>query len=1197
MKRIIIGLIAINLAKSVSLWIEIGDDSYPVASLTISGPNEEYLVQCQTFKQRVYSINWQDGQATLVKSVDLAANANIVPGTRIQSDSGINVIAATKTIFRFSSQPGVGNDFEEYSVPNGKTYSYPVWVAQTNYMLLSSRTFATPETKKLYRFHTDKVTDMKVFNTGENSRTYGLLFGTGWLIVSLDGTNQRKLYDYTNGYEGGSNQTVQTHSKPGTAEERGFASPEDGRGYYVLGEMGAHRMRTVKNDGMELLDHSLNTFSTITYLRWFKDTDLVVIGDWGPRFVIVNFMDTNKPAPTFVNFPTGGGKCFQPQVWTHYKAFVISSFDNSRSYVYKALSEMPCSDLCATCDDIFRKKCLTCSSGSSKLGDVCSCDKGYYEKDLPPTRKECLQCSALCGTCSGGAQTDCSTCKYSYMEKKADGSCGCPDGKYLSGTNCLDCDPTCLTCSGGGANQCLSCDISNGKYQSGSTCQDCDLSCKTCSGPGSNECLTCDLNTNRYQEGSACFLCHSDCKRCSGGSLTQCLSCSTVGYFSDSGVCTSCATNNSVDCPQQTKISLPQKIEELTQEITITFSPGFNSLTLPSSVQISAENLLSKNLQLKYKRKENGITELTIVEKRLTHQQQESSQLRIKFLEKMRLANTEYISLAVKDPWIYQPEDESNSSQGPVVYFKQQEIRVLITGKEDSDLEKDKEKVARVAQATSAVTGGFSFAASLSSIFSGSPSFFSFLAKFFNTMDILSNLGSINVSFGPRLELVFEMIENLKIPEIKFFSELSPLRDADFNDPDVDAYHTVTQGSRGKMTSSNKEVFIASGQNFLICLTIISLWVLIALLRFCFNDKSKIVDFFSFIYQFLIELTFFDFQMICTTEIAFFDYSRIREISGQYKFSLLLSIVMLFLIISDFFISFIMIAKQGLVRKGGSPRRKLSSNEKMTLERYTEGIYINSGSGFNKYLLLIGNLRFFVIQVVISSLQLLNRSQALLVLVIDLAYFVFCIRLICSRLVFSSMLLVIKECVQEVCILVALLTITLFSFTEKTSFPDSAVYRVIEVLAVLAMIGGAGSELVILCWSIWGSIKGLCRPTKNLGRINQQAKISEKKTKLDGNICLDVKPKVKGPQKKGDQKLNGNDFWSLEPNPFQPLNNKITTPLKSEKRLKKDGRIMKGGSNQKDNQASKRQFGRGFPTRSKVKDFKKRNVDLESVLM
>ena len=548
MKRIILVSLLVVISTSLTLWKEVGSGSPPVLSAALTGPNQGLIVQGDTSIFRVHRMDWVDDTNPItnsVKSIDVGANSNMVTTCRVQSDSGYNSVVTCKNIFRFSTEPSAPNDFEEYPVPNGFKYSYPFWTAQTNYMFVSAREAVSTGDKKLYRLHTDRVTDIKVFNTGTNTQSFGILYGTNWLVVSIKDSTERRLYDYTNGYIGGSNTAVQTHPKQSTYTEIGFMSPEDGRGYYVVGIYewkGQRKIYTVKNDGTDLLNHDLSSIDkAVMFTKWIHDTDLCVVSSWGVNFAIVNFMDTTKPAPTFYTLPSGAKKIYQAQIWKDYRAITLPAEISARSYVYKALTEMPCSELCVTCEGIYRKKCLSCSLHSTQSGDVCNCDPGYYASDASPTKKECLACSTLCGRCSGGSATNCLTCKYSWMEKKGDGRCGCPLGKYLSGTSCLDCDSSCETCSGAGPSACLSCSVSSGRYLSGSKCLNCDISWKTCSGAGSSACLSCDVSNGRFQSGTSCPSCDPSCMTCSGWSSNDCLSCDTsTGRFSSGSKCLPC---------------------------------------------------------------------------------------------------------------------------------------------------------------------------------------------------------------------------------------------------------------------------------------------------------------------------------------------------------------------------------------------------------------------------------------------------------------------------------------------------------------------------------------------------------------------------------------------------------------------------------------------------------------------------------
>ena len=235
-KFLVIGLLAKTI-KTAAYWFEIGDGVADVVSLTLSGPQQEYFVHGSALNIRTHSIDWVAGQpGNLVKTVAIAPNPNILAYSPIQGDSTFNVVVASKLIFRVNVKPGEPDNYQEYAVPTRERYSYPVWRVGTNYMFIASRSFPVLD-RKLYRLHSDRISEVKVFDTATNTRSYGILSGTPWLIVSMSQQPTRKLYDYTNGYVGGSNSVVQTHSKSATTSEIGLMSPEDQRGFYVVGEL------------------------------------------------------------------------------------------------------------------------------------------------------------------------------------------------------------------------------------------------------------------------------------------------------------------------------------------------------------------------------------------------------------------------------------------------------------------------------------------------------------------------------------------------------------------------------------------------------------------------------------------------------------------------------------------------------------------------------------------------------------------------------------------------------------------------------------------------------------------------------------------------------------------------------------------------------------------------------------------------
>ena len=151
----------------------------------------------------------------------------------------------------------------------------------------------------------------------------------------------------------------------------------------------------------------------------------------------------------------------------------------------------------------------------------------------------------------------------------------------------------------------------------------------------------------------------------------------------------------------------------------------------------------------------------------------------------------------------------------------------------------DERKAAKIAKYVRIPVLVLTAVSSITVGFTGSATFFAYFTKLFNIIDILSNLAKINVKLGPRFKIVMSFTENLKIPRIAFLANLSPLKDSNFDDRDVDAYKLLPRGTRGKITEGNENVFIFAAKNFVMSLSIITLLCLWRLFGLCLTDQSK----------------------------------------------------------------------------------------------------------------------------------------------------------------------------------------------------------------------------------------------------------------------------------------------------------------------------------------------------------------------
>ena len=409
MKQVILIFAIVSQALGQTYSFSIGlDSTKPVRTHALVGANQEYVAQGQETAFTVYSVDLDAGSATQVKEVTLGANSNLELNCRMLGDWTDNVVLTSKVIVRFNAAPGAPSNEETYTGPAGELYSQPQNAYGTVYMFVGTMEFTS--NYKFYRLHSDRITDVKEFSVGAKTRAYGVIHGTTRVLVSILTTDKRKIYDYTNGFVGGTDSVLAEHTKSGGNGERGFVSPDDGRDYYVVVGKDEKVMYTVKaSDGTDHLNHNLYTDlgNFAIYLCWVYDTDLVLAFGTGSKMALYDFMDTSKSrtvAP--ITYEGGATPINQGLIWLEKRAAIVHAPNNHLTYVYKIpVADQPCSDLCGTCHEIHRKQCVTCSTGASPTSPgatTCSCHDGYYQADLSFSRKQCLACSTLCATCSGG---------------------------------------------------------------------------------------------------------------------------------------------------------------------------------------------------------------------------------------------------------------------------------------------------------------------------------------------------------------------------------------------------------------------------------------------------------------------------------------------------------------------------------------------------------------------------------------------------------------------------------------------------------------------------------------------------------------------------------------------------------------------------------------------------------------------------
>ena len=180
---------------------------------------------------------------------------------------------------------------------------------------------------------------------------------------------------------------------------------------------------------------------------------------------------------------------------------------------YSTINPIELHRTCITCSGGDSNNCLSCETNAFYIAseNICvnTCPDGYFKDPITNT---CITCystgSGACQTCTGGLQTDCTSCFTGTYYLPSNTSCvsGCPtNGWYADNDTCKSCympsdsgnDKGCLSCKGGLPTDCLSCARGTYYYYTNSTCLfECPYGFYK-----NNQTSTCSLCTDSSQEG------------------------------------------------------------------------------------------------------------------------------------------------------------------------------------------------------------------------------------------------------------------------------------------------------------------------------------------------------------------------------------------------------------------------------------------------------------------------------------------------------------------------------------------------------------------------------------------------------------------------------------------------------------------------------------------------------------------------
>jgi hypothetical protein len=454
------------------------------------------------------------------------------------------------------------------------------------------------------------------------------------------------------------------------------------------------------------------------------------------------------------------------------------------------------------------------------------------------------------------------------------------------------------------------------------------------------------------------------------------------------------------------------------------------------------------------------------------------------------------LTITPKVFFLYTEDDTPNSQE--IYYVKPTPLTIQISKKgateEQLEFEKSKEKYVNASYTTGIITGSISVSVASAAALAGSSTSFLYLLRLFQILEILSNFEKTNVNFGPKLKITFEFIDNLEIPEIPFISKISPLnKNRDFGSSEL-----LKTGLKGKLPEGDESMFVIYGQNFFLSLSLVVSWLLSNGLDFMGCGNSFIFKFFAFLHRVIFDLFYFDFQMICATE--FITHSVHKKKKLKFWYSLITSMFVLFIITVDILRAFSRLGGRRIkkYREKDDENLKFDFQGKLMVAVYNEGMSEEAKSNY-PYFLIMERVRFLLLQLVIAGLQLLNRTQATILMLLNLVYFGIFVYKNFKIEIFNCTIVKVKMIIQEISIMLALFVIWIFSMSEKSQFSTSNAYSQLEIVLIISIILAATSELFLVIYQGIKSLITKFRNRKIKGKLSKSQK--RKKSKKAPNTA------------------------------------------------------------------------------------------------
>lgn len=677
-----------------------------------------------------------------------------------------------------------------------------------------------------------------------------------------------------------------------------------------------------------------------------------------------------------------------------------------------------------------------------------------------------------------------------------------------------------------------------------------------------------------YRVGDECPLCPGDGFRCDGPLETQQILCSVGAYVDPSGRCQNCTIlEDGVETPASCSDPLDLGIENLEVDILeknfeIVLNSDIDSMIMENgndtdnfSNSVRIEDLLAIEKEAILKAN-NTVRALYAIE---FLKEENLTKIRVSIEDDLSIKEGNKINIMTTPNIVYRRSVDPLPGVPFFLYTKQKSvsINVINRSKEQIKASVDRTFTYIWIVIVASLVSGFLTKMGLRTLI--------YLIKYFQILDIISNFGKINIFYTMALRKTIDFIDELGFPTFKFLERMTVIYDGEEDGfEDLYAYQEYRSGKRDKVTTSNEDIFIFQGINFVYSLFLTLTFPLVLVLS-CFTCDSRVYKVVKNItngfHFFILGTFFFDFQLLVVNGVSIHDFKRNQPFKFRFSYIISLTILTMMLYYLNTSYNLLLRKSEGaLMRKiekkmkkkdkekmektGKKPKGKTGKDKKKQKEKVDYKDYLilrffteelnNSAIKRGSKAVLLDNYRFFAIQVLISTFQLQKMAQSILIFSVNSIYFGFYLKKLSrsknGKIIYDGIFTSFKMITKEICIqtfLTIVLGISLFS-EFKVDYKESITYRVFEILAIVmiavAVIGEflmllqpiyeLGKQVISFIYQKLKAKKTKVKPsTKKKRRKSKVVKIKDEEIKVADSERMVLKPEKeegKGPKEPED---------------------------------------------------------------------------------